>query len=311
MCSGIRFICKDGSIIVARTLEFGIPIKSTPYRTEEIIGTTGNIEGNIENTKYFMDGMNRHGLCVMAFYFSDYADYIDINDINNNDSEKNDNNDNNDKKYMSSVEMVGFLLRNCRNIDDILSLSQNIRITRKTYEGLGIALPLHWFCVDHTGKTVVIECVNGIPILYNNPYGVIANSPPFPEHVKGWKQMKSSFAFSADGNNEKSIAIQGQPKSYSLGTGLLGLPGDFTSISRFIRLATFQEMVATPECVHSGQQTAFHILNNFDIVKGMVRDENEPTNYYDYTQYTICYSYNNRQKGAFIKTYDNQNIRSL
>ncbi len=309
MCSGIRFICKDGSIIVARTLEFGIPIHATPYRTDEITGTTGTIgNGNHGgNTNiYFMDGMNRHGLCVMAFYFSDYADYID-------DHEKNDIKDKKDKKYMSSVEMVGFLLRNCRNIDDIFSLSQNIRITRKPYEGLGISLPLHWFCVDHTGKTVVIECINGVPILYNNPYGVITNSPPFPEHVKGWKQMKSSFAFSADGNNEKSIAIQGQPKSYSLGTGLLGLPGDFTSISRFIRLATFQEMVAPPDCLHSGQQTAFHILNNFDIVKGMVKDENAVNNYYDYTQYTICYSYNNNknQKSAFIKTYDNQNIRPL
>ena len=125
--------------------------------------------------------------------------------------------------------------------------------------------------------------------------------------------MKSSFEFSADGNNEKSIVVQGQPKSYSLGTGLIGLPGDFTSISRFIRLATFQEMVATPECLHAGQQTAFHILNNFDIVKGMVRDENARTNYYDYTQYTICYSYNNNknQKSACIKTYENQNIRPL
>jgi choloylglycine hydrolase len=227
----------------------------------------------------------------MAFYFSDYAEYS--NPVKN-------------MTNLASMELVGFLLKTCSTIQDVISISPTICITNQKYDAMGITLPLHWFCTDKTGRSAVLECIKGVPRVYENRYGVITNSPPFPDHVKGFEKLKRDTSLSSGGNNSKSLALQGQPDSYSLGTGLIGLPGDFTSISRFMRLASFGEMIAPPTCGHAGSNVVFHILNNFDIVKGMVVDDEGNQ---DFTQYTIVYDLS--EKNVWIKTYGNQTIRPL
>jgi choloylglycine hydrolase len=181
-------------------------------------------------------------------------------------------------------------LQNARHIEDIKQL--NITVVNKIYQPHGMVIPLHWFCVDKSGACVTIECGDGgVPIIYENPWGIMTNSPTFPEHI-------------AQLNDFSHVSQYTRPGSISQGTGMIGLPGDFSSESRFIRLNTFQKFHEKPKNSEEGMDIAFHIMNNFDIVKGYVLSPAV-----EFTQYTVVYNIDKRV--VKIKTYQNQNIVTL
>ena len=99
--------------------------------------------------------------------------------------------------------------------------------------------------------------------------------------------------------------LQGQSKGYSNGIGLIGLPGDYTSISRFVKLYILQKFHRQAQCKHDGLNISHHILNNFDIVKGLeINDDGKDI----FTQYTISYTSTGE---VFYKTYDDFTIKSF
>jgi choloylglycine hydrolase len=125
--------------------------------------------------------------------------------------------------------------------------------------------------------------------------GISANSPTYPEHLIS---LQAYPDFSQYDSEKKHI---------SEGTGMLGLPGDFTSISRFVRLNVFQQFHDEPKNVLDGIATSFHILNNFDIVKGFVIDKK--TKIKEFTQYTTVYDLGNFD--GWFKPYGEPSIRNL
>ena len=268
MCSGIRIICKDGSVIIARTLEFDMYLEYSTFSDENGKGVVAHLPGRTDS--YVIDGMNPYGITVMAFYFLGYTEYgpYDPKRIN-----------------MSSLDVAGFFLSNAKSIADIRDIASQISVLDEPYEPLGYTVPLHWFCCDKNGKCVVVECVKGVAVVYDNPYGIMANDPTFPEHMRKIK--------------EKTDISQREL--------LHGLPGDFSSVSRFERLYVFQKFHSMPKCSRQGLNITFHILNSFDIVKGVYINNKslEPI----YTQYTIAYDVTNNK--VEFKTYDDQTIRSF
>ena len=122
MCSGIRIICKNGTIFVGRTLEFGTIFNYKKVVSDNIIGITAD--------GYFIDGINKDGLYIGAFYFLKHIQYSDSSIQDNNN--------------ISSIEMTGFLLNNAKNIQDVKNLCSNITILNKIYPPQGIVLPLHY-----------------------------------------------------------------------------------------------------------------------------------------------------------------------
>lgn len=271
MCSGIRIICQDGTVLVSRTLEFGLVMDYKIYISRDIIG--------VKVGDYFVDGINKYGLAAMAFYFPDYNEYSASPLI--------------DRVNLASYEVANYILKNAKNIEDVKSIAQNITVLNTIYEPQGIVLPLHWFCVDKTGKSVVIECVKGDAKVYDNELGIMTNSPTYPEHLL---TLQNYPKFSQENDPQKT---------YSQGTGMIGLPGDFTSISRFVRLNVFQKFHDKPKNKNDGINTSFHILNNFDIVKGYIVDKNNV----EFTQYTIVY--NLTDFDGWFKTYEDQQIKNL
>jgi penicillin V acylase-like amidase (Ntn superfamily) len=293
MCSGIRIISENGEVFVCRTLEFGINVNHFPYSDDKIKGMKGYINGNTnKNDSYFIDGMNKNGLVVMAFYFPKYIEYNDIikKDFVN----------------LHSLELVEFLLHNCYNLDQVEKICNRVNILNMVYEPAGFVFPLHWFVCDKFGNSGVIECVKGNTIFYKNPYGIITNSPTFPEHMKIVNSKKIQ-CFS-NKNNLSRQKIQAEnlnielKSDYCAGTGMIGLPGDYTSISRFIKLYNLQKYAKVPKNFRETLNLSFHILNSFDIIKGMV----DTGNNYEYTQYTVVY--NPDTMLVYFKTYENQII---
>jgi penicillin V acylase-like amidase (Ntn superfamily) len=288
MCCGIRIFCNDGKVVIGRTLEFGLELDYSIYTDDKIKGIKGSVKN--EKDSYFTDGINKHGLTVMAFYFPSFIQYADKplkNHIN-----------------IQSLQMVEYLLTNATSIDDIYFLCEHIIILNHIYKPVGFVFPLHWLCCDKDGRCIVIECISGIPVIYENKYGVMTNSPTFPEHIQYIDNVDVQEL--SPYNSKEKAAIQGQHENYSNGTGLVGLPGDYSSISRFIKLYILQKFHRKPVCIHSGINTAFHILNNFDIIKGLeINDDGSDV----FTQYTIVYQPSTLN--AFYKTYHNQTIQTF
>lgn len=272
MCSGIRIICRDGKVIVSRTMEFGAVFNYSLYNDKNILGIV------VENL--FLDGINKDGLSVMTFYFPEFDEYTsDIPEGN---------------LSLMSLEVSGHLLKNAKNINDVEKIIKKITVNKEIYKPMGIVVPVHWFCVDKSGRSIVIESVKGVLTAYENKLGISTNSPTYPTHLLS---LETYPEFSRYNN---------PTKTYSEGTGMNGLPGDFSSISRFVRLNIFQQFHEQPINSTEGIGTAFHILNNFDIVKGYVENSN---NVKEFTQYTVVYELNDFN--GWFKTYENVVVRNL
>jgi choloylglycine hydrolase len=270
MCSGIKIICKDGTILLCRTLEFAHKFKYSTYVTEDMIAILG--DGIIT------DVLNKYGLCVMPFYYIDYDEYSD-KEVSGNIN-------------ISPIELAGYLAKNMKNIKDIKKAASKITVLNTIYKPWGIVPPLHWFCADKSGECAIIEVVKGELIVQNNDLEICANAPSFPI---------------------QKYMLRNYPKFTNYNTsGLIGLPGDFGSLSRFARLNIFQKLHEKPKNVLDGVNTAFHILNNFDIVKGYVEDHQSGSTGegdFEFTQYTSVFDLTNFN--AWSKTYDNQEIKNI
>ena len=272
MCSGIRLIADDSSVLIGRTMEFGSNIEFQPVKTPEFIGMVAD--------GYAVDGLNKYGLVVMAFYFPGYATYSPSTHSN--------------KINLAAHEVTNYLLQNAMNCTDVVSLAEQIVVTSEKNEMYKMTFPLHWFVCDASGRTLVLECLlHGHLKAYENKLGIMANSPTFPEHLTSLQYYPSFTPYD-------------QPdKPYSRGTGLLGLPGDFTSNSRFVRLNMFQQFVLKPKDGNEGVKTVFHILNNFDIPLGVVRSNQD----LESTKYTIVYDI--KKQKAYYKTYEDSQVKML
>lgn len=290
MCCGLRIICDDGNVLVSRTLEFGMKLNYKSVETEEIKGVRGWIKD--VNDSYFIDGINKSGLVCMAFYFPKYDRYS---------KEKK-----NGFANIQSLQVVEFILLNCNTIEDVKNICKKMNVLDIVYEPVGFVFPLHWFCSDKYGNCIVIEYVDGRAVVYDNPLGIMTNSPTFPEHIKSIQSNRvQKLTPKADNNKTqiqaKSIGIE-LPEEYSTGTGMIGLPGDYSSISRFVKLYVLQKYSQKSECLHQGINNSLHILNNFDILKGTTVGQGHD----EYTQYTVVYD--TLERNIYFKTYENQMI---
>lgn len=276
MCSGIRIITKDGKVLVGRTLEFG----SNILKFKKFI--TNRIKGVSTSDNKLLDGINKSGLHVMCFYFPKCASYTEpkIGLIN-----------------VKPTDLAMMILEQCKTCEDVEFLIPRVNIINEKYPPFPDTPPMHWMITDLTGSSIVLEPENGKLNVYQNDIGIFTNSPSFPEHLK---QANEAL---------KSVSQYSDPNADSQGTGAVGLPGDFSSVSRFVRLAFFQDTMVQPKCAEEGFNTMIHVLNNFDIPIGAVASKENGKVNYETTLYTAYYNLQDKQ--ILFKDYKNQNIRIL
>ena len=121
-------------------------------------------------------------------------------------------------------------------------------------------MQFHWRLADQSGRAVAIEYLEGELHVIENPLGVITNSPNFTWHLTNLTNYVNMSPYAWPAVEIENLTL----KPSSLGSGMNGLPGDFTSPSRFVRAVAFQETAAPSAKADDGVKTAFHILNLFD-----------------------------------------------
>lgn len=199
--------------------------------------------------------------------------------------------------------MGSWLLGNFTTVDEAKAALQQVNFYAAKIPGFNDIPPIHLSIHDASGKSAVLEFLQGKVSLYDNPVGVLTNAPEFPWHVTNLRNYINLSAL-----NVKAIDIDGSVlEPTGQGTGLLGIPGDWTPPSRFVRAAVFKQALKMPKGAKGAVLAAIHVLNTVDIPYGGIRDRNGQV--FDFTQWIVVKDLTNKR--LFYRTYGNQNIEAV
>jgi choloylglycine hydrolase len=305
-CTGILMQTQNQSAVNGRTVEFGVPLDmnlAVIPRNISFIGKTPLGKGMVYKSKYaavglygfddvvLMDGMNEKGLVAAAFYFSGYASYSKVTKDNQS-------------KALSPADFPNWILTQFATVEEVKAALNSVVIAPTVLNGWGNAPPpMHYVVYDRAGKSIVIEPLEGTLKVYENELGVITNSPTFDWQLTNLSNYISLNPLNAAPNQLRSFSLA----PFGQGTGMIGLPGDFTPPSRFVRAAFFSATAIPVASSDEAVDQTFHILNQFDIPLGAVRHKEAQTTGYDYTLLTCVKNPETLQ--YFYRSYQNQAIQ--
>ena len=306
-CTGIYLTAQDGSRVAARTVEWA----ATPMQCGYVVSPRGHehqsftptgengmkytgVYGYVgiytEYEPFIVEGVNETGLAAGLFFFPGYGEYAPYDKTA-------------DAKTICDMQFVSWVLSQFSTIDQVKdALSKVNLVTLDSKIGA-----VHWRIIEPNGRMVVLEIVAGVPHFYENTLGVLTNAPGFKWHMTNLNNYINMEPGSAPDQTIKA-GITLQPLGH--GSGMLGLPGDFTPPSRFVR-ATFFQLTA-PQQPNAQQSVfqAFHILNNFDIPTGTELPWGEASaDMPSATQFTVASDTHNRM--IYYRTMYNSNIRCI
>lgn len=233
----------------------------------------------------YFDAVNEKGLGMAGLYFPDNAVYNSA--ISN-------------KTNVASYELIPWVLTQCESVSQTEKLLENINITDDAFDENLKPSPLHWIIADKEKSITAEQTSKGFAI-YENPVGVLTNNPSFNMQLFNL----NNYMHISPNDPENSFSDKIDLKPYSRGMGGIGIPGDLSSMSRFVR-ACFTKLNSVygdteKEIVHQ----FFHILYSVYQQKGCVKVGDE----FEITNYTSCC---NCDKGIYYyTTYYNTTIRAI
>ena len=201
---------------------------------------------------------------------------------------------------LASFEVIPWVLGTCDSIAEAEGYLRKTEIVDLAFSEHMPPAPLHWMLADRE-KCIVLEPVREGLRIYDNPFGVLTNNPPFDFHRINLNNYLNLSARSPENRFSDRLNL----KAYSQGMGGTGLPGDASSASRFVRAAFLKWNSVSPTDEEANVSQFFHILDNVAMVRGAVVTEEGK---YDITMYSCCM---NADTGVYYyKTYDDSRIRS-
>lgn len=232
----------------------------------------------------YFDGMNEKGLVAAGLNFPGNAVY---------------NKPEYDKTNITSYEFIPYILTRFSTVSDVVAFLREVNITGTAFSESLKPSPLHWIIADKY-RCFTIEPVSEGLRIYENPLGVLTNNPVFPYHMHN---VANYMKLSPDSCVSKAAESRGI-EPYSLGLGAYGLPGDWSSASRFVR-AFFEKTNIT--CGDTDEETiseVFHILDSCLVPRGCVHLDNGNN---QYTRYSACFN-----NGIYYyTTYENRQINAV
>lgn len=276
-CTGITLKAKDGAVVFGRTMEWGtfdllsqvviVPRGEhfTGHTPDHISGFTWKgqhgfvgLDAPAMGEGLILDGMNETGLAVNGFYLPGFTEYQAYDPSKSSVS-------------MGPGDVVPYLLSTCTTVNEVKAALAKVYVTPVIAPSLGFAPPGHWIVTEPSGKAIVIEYVKGKLVIYDAPLGVITNAPNYDWHITNLRNYVnlSQVALPTKRIEDMDFAPLGG------GSGMIGLPGDNTPPSRFVRAVAFSR---TAHPTPTGQETVyevFRILDNFNLPLGSAEGEGE------------------------------------
>ena len=294
MCTAISYKTTDRYF--GRTLDlehsYGeaviITARNYPYHfrhTKKLSSQYAFIGIGTETNGYplYYDAVNEKGLSVAALNFPDNASY-NVGKIG--------------KLNIAVFELIPFILGQCSSVEQALPLLKKINITCESFDSQLGTSPLHWMICD-SEKCIVAEPMQEGMKIHDDPIGVLTNNPPFEYHMLNLVNYMNL----TPGMPHNSFCDELKLTPFSNGMGAVGLPGDMSSASRFVRAAFTKLNAAAGKDETESVSQFFHIMQTVSQISGCVR---LPNGKYERTVYTCCC---NTDKGIYYyNTYENSQI---
>lgn len=233
----------------------------------------------------YYDAANEHGLGMAGLRFANNACYFPPCE---------------DRENVSPFEFIPWVLRSCKTVKEAREYLSRVNLCNTPFSTDLPLAPLHWMIADGEESLVVESLADGLHV-YPNPVGVLTNNPPFSYHVT---HLCDYMALS---NTSPEVHFgKGYLAPYSRGMGAMGLPGDLSSASRFVRAAFVKENAVSDSDEPSSVSQFFHILGSVEHVRGCVLLDDGK---YEITAYTSCI---NLSRGIYYyTTYENRCISAV
>ena len=264
-CTGITLRVQDKGTVVARTIEWGgsnlnsrYVVVPRGYSQNSMLpggdkgiampSRYGYVGLSVEMEQFVAEGINEAGLSAGLFYFPNNGSYEEYDPALA-------------ASTVADLQLVAWMLGGFSTVDEVVEAARDIHVVSLDPR----ASTVHWRITDATGRQVVLEIVGGKMQFHESKLGVLTNSPGYEWQMTNLNNYVNLYAGGAQDKDFGGVRLA----AFGAGSGMLGIPGDVTPPSRFVR-AAFYQMTAPPcgttlEAVMQGLQ----ILNNFDIPMGV------------------------------------------
>ena len=205
----------------------------------------------VDNYPLYYDACNEYGLCMSALAFRNNARYLPFRE---------------ERINLAPFELIPFTLATCKNAREALDLIGKVNLVNEDFRPDLPLSPLHFFICDGKGAITVEPMHDGLKI-YENPVGVLTNNPPFPSML----DYLSNFISLSTGEITERTLGGANVRADTRGLGAVGLPGDLTSPSRFVRAAFIKGNILSNGTRESEISAAFHVLSSVEQQRGLVK----------------------------------------
>lgn len=240
----------------------------------------------VDDYPLYYDATNEKGLSMAGLYFAGNADY---------------KREKADCDNVAPFELIPWILGQCSSIAEVKSLLEGMNLIEEHFSSKLPLSPLHWIISDREASITVESVKEGLKI-YDNPVGVLTNNPSFDYHMFNLNNYMGLSIDTPENLFSKDLDLA----IYSRGMGAIGLPGDLSSASRFVKVAFTKMNSLSGDSESESISQFFHILGSVDQQRGCVRmGEGQ----YEITIYTSCC---NTDKGIYYyTTYENHQITAV
>lgn len=296
MCTAITYKTKDHYFGRTLDLEYTYDerITVTPRNYEFKFRTKGAVRNHYgmigmatvaDNYPLYYEATNEFGLSAAGLNFPGNAHYFPVVAGKDN---------------IAPFELIPWILSQCKNLDEARERLEKINLCDINFSEQLPLSPLHWI-IAYKEEVITVESTEDGLHIFENPVGVLTNNPSFAYHMTHLCDYMNLTARTPE-NRFGEVALA----TYSRGMGAIGLPGDLSSASRFIRAAFVKLNSLSGEEENAGVSQFFHILGAVEQQRGCVR---LPDGSYEITVYTSCM---NTDKGIYYyTTYENRAISAV
>lgn len=297
MCTAITYYTKDHYFGRNLDLEYSyyetvtITPRNYPFKFRKV----GEIKSHYaiigmafvaDNYPLYYDAVNEKGLGMAGLNFPGNADY----------KKETDGKDN-----VAPFEFIPWILSQCATVAQAKSLLKRLNLAKIDFTEKLKASPLHWIIADKK-SAVTVECVKDGLKVYDNAVGVLTNNPPFDYQMTNLCNYMDLSIEPPKNNFSKKLKL----KPYSRGMGGMGLPGDLSSVSRFVK-ATFTKMNSlSGDSEEESISQFFHILGSVEQQRGLVHMGKGE---FEITIYSSCCNLDNGI--YYYRTYGNSQITAI
>ena len=308
MCTDFLLLAEDASVVNGRTMEFGQDLAS-----EILIGGRGTekhsprpdlkdglhwkaqygyVGLNAFGKRILTDGMNEKGLSIGALWLPGSRYRHTVSDPS---------------KALVVDLFVSWALAMCATVEEVKQRLHEDKVEIWGDLVLEQATPLHFPIHDESGRSIVIEFIDGQTMIHDNPVAVLTNDPPFPWQLTN---IENYVGLSRTDAEPIEIGLK-RFQQTGHGSGMRGVPGDSTPPSRFIRTVFQKHFALRPKTAEEACNLAIHLLNGVDIPMGTSasRPKDGKKVEYDYTQWIVIKAL--RQKVFNVRTYTNPTLMQI